>query len=112
MSSLLVVEFGDNDFGHYIKDALENLYLDTENIYNHSTDSIKRYIIAHIIGCCSKKHALWKSDFDENSTKKYLEKIRVSFKRELPRYEPNGEFVDDDGGSAAINLATGFTFVF
>lgn len=112
MSSLLVVEFGDNDFGHYIKDALESLYLDTENIYNHSTDSIKKYIIAHIIGCCGKKYALWASNFDEISTKKYLEKIKVSFRRELPKNEPDGKFVDHDGGSAAINLATGQVFNF
>lgn len=112
MKSLLVVELCDNDYGYSIKDALEHLYLDTENIYNHSTDAIKQYIIAHIDGRLGKNSALTNCKHNSERIKKYLSKMRVTFSRELPRNEPDGETVDHDGGSAAIDLALGYAFTF
>lgn len=110
--SLLIVEFGDNDFGYDIKDALDSLHADTENIYNHSTDAIKEYIIAHVIGKNRKRAALRKDSFVESDFQKYLNDIQVTFRRTLPRNEPDGDFIDHDGGSAGIDLANGYSFTF
>lgn len=110
--SLLIVELCDNDYGEDLRTALEDLYLETDNIYNHSTDAIKQYIIAHIIGKTWKRAALEDRSFNEERDRWYLDQIHVTFRRELPRYTPDGEFVDHGGGSAGINLATGIAFNF
>lgn len=110
--SLLIVEFGDNDFGHAIRDGLDSLYEDVENVYNHSTDAIKEYLTAHVLCRFRKQYALWGLYLDEVSNKKYLSDMRVTFCRKLPTYEPEGELVDHNGGSAGIDLATGYSFTF
>lgn len=112
MQSLLIVELCDNDFGNSLREALEELYKDVANVYNHSTDAIKQYIIAHVICNCWKRAALYENEFNEQHYRKYLSKMRVTFRRELPRYTPSGNFVDHDHGSAGINLATGIAFNF
>ena len=108
--NLLVVEFCDNDFSYNIKEALESLYKDTENIYNHSLDMIKRYLVIHVEAEMAKKSCL--RNWESSSYREYLERITVSFRKDLPKIEPEGETVDHGGGSAAIDIVTGYAFTF
>lgn len=124
--NFLVVELGDNDFRYQIVSALEelkNYWAEQGNIQYYCPQSIKNYIIAWLVSYDWKQRALngdWK---DKNSASyvgpdissiKYFQHLRVTFREKLPTYDPYDETTvkDDDGGSAAMDLHTGYVFSF
>jgi hypothetical protein len=124
--NFLVVDFGDNDFGHIIADGLRELneYW-TNNVQNYCPFAIKCFLIAHVVSYNWKKNCLW-LDLDTPDTKEltvlpdqnvlnWLKEMQVTFRYKMPTYELDGypeQYIDHDGGSAAMDLHTKTVFTF
>lgn len=105
--NFIVVRLCDNDFGHLIKQALE------EGVEEFGLDQKgcpimwKKFIIIWISSYLKKRRVLWLDpDPEDDSTERYLEsQMKVTFDRNAPKD-------DHDGGSACydMNLKTAWTF--
>ena len=115
--NFLIVEFGDNDFGWHIADALKELATYwTDNVQNYCPFAIKRYIIASVSSHYWKQHALdGAENWQDFSIPSYLLDMRVTFRQHMPtwtHYPDDAAIIDHDGGSAGLNLHTKETFTF
>jgi hypothetical protein len=124
--NFLVVEFGDNDYGHVIAKGIEELSSHwTENVRQLCPHAIKCFLVAYVVSCQWKKDCLWlgeeTSDADSlmvlpnPNTLDWLKMMRVTFRDKMPTYEPEGypeQLIDHDGGSAAMDLNTNYIFTF
>lgn len=99
-SRFIVVELCDNDFGCDLKNALSDL-IDESGEIGFCPIVAKRYLIEHIVSQNSLRSILRQEGFDADHLRKYLNKIRVTFRDSLPTYQPfSKDVVDHDNGSA------------
>jgi hypothetical protein len=104
----VLVDFGDNDFGHPIHEGLKEVY--TEGLHEMCPTIIKQYIIAHVVGYSLKRHAEHRinkeSMFKEMaSTYDWLSRLRVTVEDHKP--EPNANWGD---ASYGLDCDTGYTW--
>lgn len=116
--NFLIVEFGDNDFGYQIAEALKELatYWTNNNVQYYCPYAIKRFLIVAVSSYYWKKNALeGAEDWQDFSISKWLSGMRVTFRQHMPtytHYPDDTAVIDHDGGSAGLNLHTGETFTF
>jgi hypothetical protein len=112
--NFIVARFGDNDFGHTIKEAL----IEGVDYWGLDTKACpiiwKRFILAYLTGYMMKRRAVdpvgevsddtafWKSLPINNN---YFQKLRVTFDVVAPTD-------DHDGGSAAYDLNRKYAWTF
>lgn len=99
--NFLVVEFGDNDFGYYLREALEDLITEAGGV-DFCPILAKRYIIEYVVAKSKLNKILrgYEDQINDDSTREYLSRIRVTFRDRLPTYDIEGKNqVDHDGGS-------------
>jgi hypothetical protein len=96
----LVLSLGDNDFGSELESTLSH--------FVYKTDFSNQEIINVFIANCLIRGANWISDAEEysRSIQKYLNKnLTVTKQRDKP-------IGDHDGGSAAMDMHTGYIWRF
>lgn len=107
--NFIVVEFGDNDFGNQIKDAL------VEGVEYWGLDKKacpiiwKQFIIEYLTSYGIKRRIVDGREMDESHMRylneKYFQRMRVKF-------EINAPTDDFDGGSAAYNMHTKYAWTY
>lgn len=100
--NFVVVEFGDNDFGHYLRDALRDLVDDAGGV-DFCPTVAKNYIVEHMVRSINCGNIL--RGFELSDNRAYLSRMRVTFRDKLPSYSPWEENpVDHDHGSAYYDV--------
>ena len=114
MSNFLILELCDNDYGHDLKEALEELVLETENVQDHTVQTIKSFVIEHVIFQHKKWDILFRNcDFDEERSRSYLTNhLKVYWSEKFPLHYYEGRPVDHDGGSVCLNVAMSEVYLF
>ena len=104
--NFIVARFGDNTYGHSIKEAL----IEGVNYWGLDKRACpiiwKQFIIAHLVGCDLKKRAIGTfytvTEFGQND---YYQKLKVTL-------DINPPTEDHDGGSAAYDLHRKYAWTF
>lgn len=110
--NFIVARFGDNDFGHKIKDAL----IEGVDYWGLDTKACpiiwKRFILAYLTGYALKRRAVNPSAEEDTTfasnlpiNNNYFQKLCVTFDTVAPTE-------DHDGGSAAYDLHRKYAWTF
>ena len=116
MPNFLVADLGDNDYGHYLLEALIDYTLTVKHVHDHSVDIIKSYLIEHVIfqritRSLLTNHGAFPPD-KESYTRDYLVKhLKVYWSEKFPTYD-GVHPMDQDGGSVIHNVWTKETYTF
>jgi hypothetical protein len=104
--NFLVVEFGDNDFGHYLREALRDI-IDQCGGVDFCPITAKKYIIEYVVMRSKLNKILrgYDKEINDESTREYLSRMRVTFRDKLPTWDIEGQnFIDHDGGSVYYDI--------
>ena len=104
--NFIVVSLCDNDFSHHLETALQHII---EGGFNFCPIVMKTALVELVTTFSFVNHLriddVTKARADAHNTRAYLYgAMRVEFSKDLPRYEPNGKYVDHDGGSIYYNV--------
>jgi len=104
--NFLIIQFGDNDFGHSLMEGVKDLKARVGDFQTLCPVAIKRFMVAYLEFCQKAKMILKGGGYRDCVG--YFDTMRVTFEETFPSYDPyEANPIDDMGGSVYVDLNTG-----